>query len=185
MEITDEAGKVQFFGPYTQESVSLSGNALLGDKANGNFKVRMFATSTSNVTIEKNANMHVNQWKSSNETDGNRYSIIFGFDQAVAQPMYRTHLLDVVVPRIPKNGTVVIQGFTDIIGSEAYNQKLSMDRANNVKSILEEGLKKAGRTDVTFVVSGMGENANTAQFKNTYPEERFYNRTVVIDLQQK
>jgi outer membrane protein OmpA-like peptidoglycan-associated protein/opacity protein-like surface antigen len=185
MEITDEAGKVQFFGPYTQESVSLSGNALLGDKANGNFKVRMFATSTSNVTIEKNANMHVNQWKSSNETDGNRYSIIFGFDQAEAQPMYRTHLLDVVVPRIPRNGTVVIQGFTDIIGSETYNQKLSMDRANNVKSILEEGLKKAGRTDVKFVVSGKGENANTAQFKNTYPEERFYNRTVIIDLQQK
>jgi len=185
MEITDDAGKVQFFGPYNQESVSLSGNALLGDRANGNFKVRMFATSTSNATIEKNAIMQVTQWRSSNETDGNRYSIIFGFNQAEAQPIYRTHLLKVVVPRIPKNGTVVIQGFTDIIGDEAYNQKLSMARANNVKSILEEGLKKANRTDVTFVVSGKGEDAKTAQFKNNYPEERFYNRTVIIDLEQK
>ena len=185
MEITDEAGKVQFFGPYTQESVSLSGNALLGDRAKGNFKVRMIATTKQNVLIVKNANMQVNQWQSSNETDGNRYSIIYGFNKADVQPVYRTHLLEVVTPRIPKNGTVVIQGFTDIIGNDAYNQKLSLQRANNVRSILEEGLKKAGRTDVTFVVSGLGEDAKTAQFKNKYPEERFYNRTVVIDLEQK
>lgn len=185
LEITDEAGKIQYFGPYTQESVSLSGNALLGDRASGNFKVRMLAKSKANVMIEKNTVMHVNQWKSSNESDGNRYSIIYGFDKAEALPMYRKHLLEVVVPRIPSNGTVVIQGFTDAIGDVEYNQKLSLARANNVRSILEEGLKNAGRSDVTFVVSGMGEDAKTAQFKNKYPEERFYNRTVVIDLQQK
>jgi len=91
----------------------------------------------------------------------------------------------VVVPKIPRNGTVVIQGYTDVIGDVNYNQKLSLARANNVQSILEEGLKDVGRTDVTFVTSGMGENAKTAQFKNKYPEERFYNRTVIIDLEQK
>ncbi len=185
LEITDDAGKVQYFGPYTQERISLSSNALLGDRAKGNFKVKMLAKTKSNAIIEKNTVMHVNLWKSSNETDGNRYSIIFGFNKSEALPMYRKHLLEVVVPRIPKNGTVVIQGYTDAIGSETYNQELSLARANNVRSILEEGLKKAGRTDVTFVVSGKGEDAKTAKFKNKYPEERFYNRTVIIDLEQK
>lgn len=185
LEITDDAGRIQYFGPYTQERISLSTNALLGDRAKGNFKVKMLAKTKSNAIIEKNTVMHVNLWKSSNETDGNRYSIIFGFNKSEALPMYRKHLLEVVVPRIPKNGTVVIQGYTDAIGNETYNQDLSLARANNVRSILEEGLKNAGRTDVTFVVSGKGEDVKTSQFKNKYPEERFYNRTVVIDLQQK
>jgi len=41
---------------------------------------------------------------------------------------------------------------------------------------------KAGRNDVTFEVYGFGEDLNTAQFGNKYPEERFYNRTVIIDI---
>jgi len=183
--LTDDNGMVQNFGPFTQESVSLSGNALLGNQRKGNFKVQLIATTKSNVVIEKKTNIHVTQWMSSNETDGNRFSIIYGFNKSEALPMYRTYLLDVVVPKIPMNGTVVIQGYTDAIGEEGYNQKLSLARANDVQSILQEGLDKAGRTDVKFVTSGMGEDAKTAQFKNKYPEERFYNRTVIIDLEQK
>jgi len=183
--LTDDEGLVQNFGPYTQESVSLSSNALLGERAKGNFKVRLVATTKSGVVIEKKTNMHVTQWMSSNSTDGNRFSIIYGFNKSEALPMYRKYLLEVVVPKIPVNGTVVIQGYTDVIGDEAYNQKLSLARANNVQSILEEGLKNAGRTDVTFLVNGFGEDAKTAQFKNKYPEERFYNRTVIVDLEQK
>jgi len=183
--LTDDNGMVQNFGPFTQESVSLSGNALLGNQRKGNFKVQLIATTKSNVVIEKKTNIHVTQWMSSNETDGNRFSIIYGFNKSEALPMYRTYLLDVVVPKIPMNGTVVIQGYTDAIGEEGYNQKLSLARANDVQRILQEGLDKAGRTDVKFVTSGMGEDAKTAQFKNKYPEERFYNRTVIIDLEQK
>jgi len=183
--LTDDNGGVQNFGPYTQQSVSLSGNALLGNQSKGNFKVRMIATTKSNVVIEKKTNMHVTQWMSANEFDGNRFSIIYGFNKSEALPMYRKYLLEEVTPKIPMNGTVVIQGYTDVIGDEAYNQKLSLARANNVQSILEEGLQKAGRTDVKFVVTGLGKDAKTAQFKNKYPEERFYNRTVIINLEQK
>jgi len=55
-------------------------------------------------------------------------------------------------------------------------------RANDVKSIMQEGLRKAGRNDVKFNVSGLGEDPKTAPFNNKYPEERFYNRTVIIDI---
>ena len=80
------------------------------------------------------------------------------------------------------NGTVIIQGHADIIGNDAYNLKLSQARANDVKTILENALAKSGRTDVKFEVSGYGEDPSHSPFNNKYPEERFYNRTVIIDI---
>jgi len=47
---------------------------------------------------------------------------------------------------------------------------------------LQEALRKAGRSNVTFDVSGLGEDPKTEPFENKYPEERFYNRTVIIDI---
>ena len=40
----------------------------------------------------------------------------------------------------------------------------------------------SGRTDVKFEVYGFGEDQNLAQFGNDSPEERFYNRSVIIDI---
>jgi hypothetical protein len=57
---------------------------------------------------------------------------------------------------------------------------LSTARANDVKTIMENGLAKTGRKDVTFTVKGFGEDEKFSPFDNQYPEERFYNRTVVI-----
>ena len=79
-------------------------------------------------------------------------------------------------------GTVVIHGHTDIIGQDDYNQKLSMARAAYVRTTIENALKAAGRTDVKFEVTGFGEETNQAPFENKLPEERFYNRTVIVDI---
>ncbi len=57
-----------------------------------------------------------------------------------------------------------------------------MARANEVRGILENALTKAGRTDVKFEVYGFGEDLDLAPFGNGTPEERFYNRTVIIDI---
>lgn len=78
--------------------------------------------------------------------------------------------------------TLTIEGHTDIIGEESYNKNLSLARANDVKSIIEKSLAKSGRSDVKFEVYGSGEDESKAPFDNKYPEERFYNRTVVIDI---
>ena len=87
-----------------------------------------------------------------------------------------------MAPKIPKNATVIITGHTDVIGEVDYNKDLSLARANDVKSILEKSLAAAGRTDATFKVRGEGEDEKLAPFENKYPEERFYNRTVIIDI---
>jgi len=57
-----------------------------------------------------------------------------------------------------------------------------LKRANDVKAIIEKSLAKAGRTDVTFVVHSFGEDEKLSPFENNFPEERFYNRTVLIDI---
>ncbi len=57
-----------------------------------------------------------------------------------------------------------------------------MARANDVKAIIEKSLAKSGRNDVKFEIHGYGEDTNYSLFENKFPEERFYNRTVVIDL---
>jgi outer membrane protein OmpA-like peptidoglycan-associated protein len=59
---------------------------------------------------------------------------------------------------------------------------LSFARANDVKNIIENSLSKTGRTDVKFELDGSGENVNKAPFENKTPEERSYNRTVIIDI---
>ena len=185
MEITDETGKMQYYGPYTQDKVSISGNTLLGNRPEGDFKVQMIANAKMGKVVVKNTTIHVTQWKPAKDADGMRFSILYEFNKSNAIALYRKYLTEVVVPKIPQNGTVVIHGHTDIIGNEAYNEKLSLSRANDVRNIIQEGLRKVGRNDVKFEVSGLGEDPRTAPFNNKYPEERFYNRTVIIDIVPK
>jgi outer membrane protein OmpA-like peptidoglycan-associated protein len=87
-----------------------------------------------------------------------------------------------VAPKIPRNGTVIIHGHSDVIGDDTNNLELSWSRANDVKGILEKALSTQGRTDVKFEVFGFGEDEKLSPFENKFPEERFYNRTVIIDI---
>jgi outer membrane protein OmpA-like peptidoglycan-associated protein len=111
-----------------------------------------------------------------------RFSIIFEFNDAQAIKIYEKYLREIVMAKIPLNGTVIIHGYTDIIGGVVHNRELSLARAGEVKGIFENALAKAGRNDVKFEVSGFGEDEALSPFANNYPEERFYNRTVIIDI---
>ena len=121
-------------------------------------------------------------WVAPKENEGMRFSVLFEFNKSVAVNMYQKYLTNIVIPRIPVGADVIIHGHTDIIGDSNYNQQLSLHRANDVRSILENGLKKLGRTDVTVQVLGFGGDQKLSPFENKYPEERSYNRTVIIDI---
>ncbi len=182
LELTDEAGLVQKYGPYTQETVSIPGKTILGERAEGDYKVKMIGTTKSGKTVTKEATAHIVQWKAPVSETGTRFSILYEFNNSKTSSMYQKYLTNVVLPKIPVNGTVIIRGHTDIIGAESYNQHLALARANDVKGVLVDALAKAGRKDVTFEVYGMGEDVKSAPFENKLPEERFYNRTVIIDV---
>ena len=184
MEIADNKGKVQYYGPYTQDKVSIAGSTILGNTPEGDYTVKMIGTTREGKVITKETTSHFILWKAPLVLTGTRYSILYEFNNSKSITMYHKYLINVVMPKIPNGGTVIIHGHADVIGDDIYNQKLSLNRANDVKDILAAGLKKAGRTDVKFDVHGYGEDEKMAPFENKYPEERFYNRTVIIDIAQ-
>jgi outer membrane protein OmpA-like peptidoglycan-associated protein len=162
--------------------VTIPGKDILGTRPSGDYKVTMIGQAKNGMVVKKESTVHVVLWTPPTNSEGMRFSIIYEFNESKAIPMYEKYLNDVVTPLIPQNGTVVIHGHTDVIGSEPYNKELSIARANNVKDILANSLAKAGRSDVKFEVTGFGEDEKSAPFENKYPEERFYNRTVIIDI---
>jgi outer membrane protein OmpA-like peptidoglycan-associated protein len=182
IEVRDEKGALQKFGPYTQEKVTIPGKSILGTRPSGDYKVTMVGQTKGGKTVTKEVPVHMVLWTPSEREEGMRYSIIFEFNDSKAIGIYDKYLTDIVVPKIPKNGTVIVHGHTDLIGDEANNQELSVARANEVGGIIKDALSKAGRTDVKVEVNGYGEDDVLSPFENKYPEERFYNRTVIIDI---
>jgi outer membrane protein OmpA-like peptidoglycan-associated protein len=182
VELRDDKGTLQQFGPYTQERVSMPGKTILGTQPEGKYKVTMIGQAKNGTTIKKDTTVTMVLWTPPKNQEVMRFSVIYEFNESKAITLYDKYLTDVVVPKIPEGATVVIHGYTDIIGDEAYNQTLSLARANDVRNIMAEGLAKAGRSGVKFEVYGFGEDQNLSPFENKYPEERFYNRTVIIDI---
>ncbi|HZL08572.1 MAG TPA: OmpA family protein [Prolixibacteraceae bacterium] len=182
LEIADEQGTVQNFGPYTEESVSIPGESILGTSTEGDYKITMIGQTKSGKVIRKETSAHLVLWTPPATEEVSRFSIVYEFNNSKAINIYEKYLTEVVTPKIPENATVIIKGHTDIVGGEDYNLKLSLARANDTRGIIEKALTKAGRNDVKFEVEGFGEDEKSAPFENKFPEERSYNRSVIIDI---
>ena len=181
VEIKDENGTVQNYGPYTNGENSISGNTILGDHLEGKYKVLMVGQTNDGVTIKRESTLHLIRNAKVKE-EGLRFSILFDFDKAQSVAAYEKFLNDVVTPLVPDYSVVVIHGHTDIIGTEAYNLKLSKSRAIETQKILKRTLARTGKKGIQFEANGFGQDINAAPFDNKFPEERVYNRTVIIDI---
>jgi outer membrane protein OmpA-like peptidoglycan-associated protein len=181
LDLTDEQGTAQHFGPFTKEEAGVAGKTILNNRAEGNYKVVMTGESKNGLPITKQGTVHLVQQTEAVEK-GLRYSILFDFDKSNAIASYAKFLNDVVAPLITDGATVIIHGHTDVIGDEAYNLKLSKSRAQETQNILQSALARANRGNVKFQTVGYGEEIAEAPFHNSLPEERFYNRTVIVDI---
>jgi len=184
LELCDEKGKVKSFGPFTEDKVNISRESIMGDQPQGNYTATMIGKTKIGKTIKKDTLLRMELALAPKIKEVMRFSIIFEFDDPKAITIYEKYLTNIVTPKIPSGGKVIIRGYTDIIGDFDHHQRLSLARANDVKKIMEASLVKAGRTDVTFEVTGYGEDEKTSPFENKFAEERFYNRTVIIDIEQ-
>ena len=180
LEVKDSNGKMQYFGPYTEENASIPGISILGERPSGDYKITMIGQD--GKTVRRDTTVHLVLWTPSQDEMGQRFSVIYEFNDSEAIVAYQKYLTSVVAPKIPKDATVIIHGYTDIIGDAAHNQELSLARATDVRSILEKSMSDVGRTDVKFESYGFGEDENLARYENNFPEERFYNRGVTIDI---
>lgn len=182
VEIKDKRGAIQRFGPYTDEKVSISNSAILGTKPDGLYNIKMIGLKKDGGIETKDTTVTLIHSLYNQNKVIMRYSVIFEFDASQTSASTDAYLTDVLATKIPKGATVVIHGFTDIIGDSTYNRNLSIARANDVKNTLQTALAKLGRTDVKFETFGYGEDPDFNKFNNKYPEERFYNRSVSIDI---
>jgi Outer membrane protein and related peptidoglycan-associated (lipo)proteins len=181
IDVTDEQGNTQHYGPYTSDQASVSGKTILGSNTQGNYKIVMNGKTKSGHIVRRESSVSLMK-KEDAKQEGLRYSILFDFDQSKSIESYQNFLTDIITPLVPDYGTIIIHGHTDIIGEEKYNLSLSHVRAMGAQSIIEQALLKSGKKGVQFETYGFGEDTSMAPFENNLPEERFYNRSVIIDI---
>lgn len=110
--------------------------------------------------------------------------VLFDFDRATIKPAAEQVLAKVaLIIRKKGTGNVRIDGHTDAIGSKAYNQKLSEQRAEAVKNWL---VKHGGVSKEILITKGFGETKpvapNTFDDGSDNPEGRARNRRVEITI---
>lgn len=106
--------------------------------------------------------------------------VLFEFDQADLTPAAATKI-DEAAARVKSDskGPVAIVGHTDAKGTDAYNQDLSLRRANAVRDALA-----AKAPGITYEVSGKGASEpvapNTNEDGSDNPDGRARNRRVTV-----
>lgn len=106
---------------------------------------------------------------------------LFDFDKAGLR-IDAEETLVAALPEIQKLGSkpALIEGHTDAIGSDSYNQKLSEARAKTVR----DWLSQRGAIPVTTAIKGYGKTkpvaANATEDGKDYPEGRQKNRRVEV-----
>ena len=89
-------------------------------------------------------------------------NVLFEFDKAVLKPEGKTAIDNLVVAKLAQLQTlqvVIVTGHTDRLGSEAYNLKLSKQRADAVRDYLVS--KGVDKTKIETI--GMGEKQPVVQ----------------------
>jgi outer membrane protein OmpA-like peptidoglycan-associated protein len=182
LEITDDQGTVQRYGPSTRDQEDISGNTILGDRSQGEYKVVMLGETKGGKFVRKESSVYLVRRDEQPTKDVVRFRILFDFDKSKTIASYEKFLTDIVTPLIPDSGTVIIHGYTDIVGEEEYNENLSNERVQDAQDILGRAISNSGKRGIIFETFGFGENLQYAMFDNSLPEGRSYNRTVVIDI---
>ena len=101
----------------------------------------------------------------------------FDFDKAILKPEAKTKLDDLVSKTKEINLEVIIAvGHTDSVGSDAYNDKLSVKRAESIKTYLTSKGVEANRV----YTEGKGKKQPVADNKTA--EGRAKNRRVEIEV---
>jgi len=94
--------------------------------------------------------------------------ILFGFDKSDVTSAHQP-IIDAVKTKVKPSSTVRVVGYTDRSGTDAYNERLSEQRAKSVARAL--GVPES---------QAVGLGKRFPPFDNSTPEGRFYSRTVEV-----
>lgn len=182
LDLVDDAGSVRRLGPFTSDEERIPGKEILGNRQQARYTVVFVGQTHGGQSVRKEEPLRLVRSDQPEIERGFRFSILFEFDQSKTVATYEKFLTEVVTPLIPEGASVAIHGHTDLVGEESHNLNLSRDRSHQTMAVLERELAKTGKRRVQFDTYGFGEDPRRSPFENTLPEERFYNRTVIIDI---
>lgn len=140
-----------------------------------NLKSKRMSVPVQQITIQKKKR------ERANDVEKDRYSmILFPFGSAKVEDG-NAKIVEFIKSekRLKPESSVTITGYTDIIGTDQANLKISTDRAKAVQASL--GLDKAGAVR-EIKVEGRGKQKPLLYENNELPEARFYCRTVVVEV---
>ena len=159
MEITNEIISRNTNFPFTYQ---LAATDKIGQKVSSQMKT----INVNRITVESK--------KLSNyaDTSYEYYSLILFEFNSSNLGVRNNKVIDYIKTRIKPESNIIISGYTDIIGSPEFNRKLATDRATT----------SAKRLGVSNDVELYGIGTDELLYDNTYPEGRFYCRTVTINI---
>lgn len=132
-------------------------------------------TKSGSIPVQYNSSNRKKTEETPDKTISRFSLMLFDFDSPNISAADKELIDKNIVPIIKYNSTIQIFGYTDRIGDEKYNQKLSLERATNVQNYLKLKAKS-----VKFEIYGMGENVKL--FENDAPVGRQLSRTVQINI---
>jgi OOP family OmpA-OmpF porin len=108
-------------------------------------------------------------------------TVYFANRKVAVDPKYKPELLDLAHKAMTITAYIIqVQGYASAVGSVALNQKLSLERADNVLEFLEQG----GNIPLTTILApgAMGTSGQVAP--NATAEGQAENRRVVVRILQ-
>jgi outer membrane protein OmpA-like peptidoglycan-associated protein len=108
-------------------------------------------------------------------------TVHFANGQVTIDPKYKPQLLDLAKKALTINAYIIqVQGYASAVGSAALNQKLSMERANNVLAFLEQD----ANIPLTNVLAPGAMGSSDQVASNQTAEGQAENRRVVVRILQ-
>ncbi|MBE0645885.1 MAG: OmpA family protein [Bacteroidetes bacterium] len=167
------------YGPFRSSSARINVVPLMRNSDNAKFKATIVMTRLDGKTMTE-----VHDFKLTKNTDvkiASRYLMIFDYNKSQAVASYEKKIRKEITPGMNTGNTVIVHGHTDIIGDEAENQKLSQNRSDEAKRIVDDELRNENKkVDVQSI--GVGQTNMQYTFNNTNPEGRMYNRNVFVEI---
>jgi hypothetical protein len=176
--ITGE-NKTLYFGPYAYRSERINPAEMMRFLESGEYNAQVVITDKDGNKTEEN--IRFNLVKDKELKNASRYLMIFEYNSSDPVKSYEKVIRNEITPGIKVGNRVVVHGHTDIIGNVAGNLKLSQDRANQAKAIIDDQLALENRK-MNVQAYGIGQSKMQYTFDNRYPEGRMYNRNIFVEV---
>jgi hypothetical protein len=166
-------------GPFRGRTAAIDLSNIMGDRRSGEFKADVIFSLQDGREVTETLDFKL--YRGEMADNARRFLMVFDYNQSDAVRVYEDRLRKEIVAGMESGDRVYVHGHTDVIGNEEGNQKLSQERADEVKAIVVDELGRT-RKDVKVVAYGVGQQQMQYTFNNRFPEGRMYNRNVFVEV---